>query len=245
MNSPVKSSPLTLLMSGGPSETITRLKSFLVAGNEITLSQPGSDSGSVFEVIYCGVTLRLAVNPDVPDLVGLKQIFCNIDAASLGCAMEIGLGDHVAGGERVPSIIQAVLGAGQKLGVSCGASGAVWHPAGIVSGFDYFSEVVADYLAGGAFPVLAMVNFKAEDDGTIISTGLSLLSGQELQVAAAELNQDEIMRRVVRVAHDVAVNGPVYSPVKLAGIEPDEIVELDPSSDSGLLKMNTYFRPAA
>jgi hypothetical protein len=237
MNNPVKSSPLTLLLNGDVSETLAKLRSFLVTGNGFSLCQPCSDSGSVFEVIYCGVTLRLAIIPNVSNLAGLKQIFCNLEATSIGCAMEVGLGDHVSGGERVPAIIQALLGAGQKLGVAFGALGAIWHPASIVSGFDYFSEVVADYLAGGAFPVLAMINFKAGDDGIINSTGLSLLAGQELRISAAGMNQNEIMRRVVRVAHDIAVNGPILAPAKLTGIEVHEVLKFHPEPETGLVRL--------
>ena len=176
MNSRHDSSPLTLLMGGGVSEIEARLRSFLVAGPEISLSHVGSGNSRILEVVYHGVSLRLAINPNVSGQAALKKIFCNPDAASIGCGVEIGLSDHVAGGERVPAVIQALLGAAREVGISLGASGAIWHPASIVSGFDYFSEAVADYLAGGAFPVLAMVNFRAEDDGTINSTGLSLLS---------------------------------------------------------------------
>jgi hypothetical protein len=116
----------------------------------------------------------------------------------------------------------------------------VWHPANIVSGFSYFSEAVIDYMSGGAFPVLALVNFKAEDDGTINSRGLALLSGQELQVASNDMGQSEAILRVARVAHDIAINGAVNKAVKLAGIVPDEILDLQPVPESGLLRMNIY-----
>jgi hypothetical protein len=225
MNSPVRHAPLTLLLSDSAAEADAALRSLLDGRTEISYSQPGAASGPVYDIVYRGVTFRLTVSRDVPDLAGVKKIFCNLDSASIGCAIGIELSDHVAGGERVPVIIQALLDASQKLGTSLGAVGAVWHPANVVSGFDYFAEVVADYLGGGAFPVLAMVNFKAGHDGMINSTGLSFVSGQELQIAGGSMEQNEIMRRVVRVVHDIAVNGSIQAGTKLTGIEVDEVLE--------------------
>jgi hypothetical protein len=245
MSSPAQSAILTLLLSDTVVNTETALRSIVDAGNDISLSQAGSSYGSALEIVYCGVTFQLTMNPILPEMSGLKKIFCNLDPSSVLSIIDIRLGDHIAGGERVPAIIQALLDVAQKLGTLLGAKGTIWHPANIVSGFPYFSEVVADYLNGGHFPALALVNFKREDDGVITSTGLALLSGQELQVRQSEMDQTEIMRRVVRVVHDIATNGPVRDAVKLAGIECGEIVELEPLSDSGFLKMNAYSHPAA
>jgi hypothetical protein len=245
MNSPVKSAPLTLLLSGSASEAETKLRSLLETDSEISLAHAGAGNGTSFEIVFRGVTFQLAITSTVPELGGLKKIFCNLDPALVGCAVDLILGNHVAGGEQVPAIIQAMLGVARKLGSSLGAKGTIWHPADIVSGFPYFSEAVADYVEGGAFPALVLVNFTGGDDGVITSHGLALLSGQELQVGATDMDQSEMMRRVVRVVHDIATNGPVRSAVKLAGIERDEIIELKPLSDSGFLKMNAYSRPAA
>jgi hypothetical protein len=245
MNSPVKYVPLTLLLSSSASEADTGLRSLLENGIEISLSQPGSVSGSVYEVVYRGVTFRLTISQDVPELAGIKKIFCNLDASSIGCAIGLELSDHVAGGERIPAIIQALLGAGQKLGTSLGAVGAVWHPANIVSGFDYFSEAVADYLGGGAFPVLLMVNFRAGHDSMINSTGLSFVSGQELQIAGGGMEQNEIMRRVVRVAHDIAVNGSIQAGTKLSGIEVDEVLEFSLLPEPGRIRLDIRFNQEA
>jgi hypothetical protein len=244
MNSMAKSPPLTLLLTDSASGAETRFRALIETDSGITSSQASSGAGHGFEVVYLGVTFRMTISSAVPDLAGLKQIFCNLDPALVGCAIHISLGDHVAGGERVPAIIQALLGVAKKLGTSLGATVTIWHPANIMSGFAYFSEVVADYLGGGAFPVLALVSFKGGDDGLITSNGLALLSGQELLADAGEMDQSEIMRRVVRVVHDIATNGPVRNAVTLAGIEPDEIVELQPLPDGGLLKMNATAAPA-
>lgn len=243
MVSPVKSGPLTLLMGDDPVEVLARLRPLLEADTEFTLPHTGAQHASSFEIVYRGVSLQLAIGAPIEGMAGLKNIFCNLDPASIRSGIDIGLGDHVAGGERVPAILQGLLGLAQILGSSLGAVAVMWHPAQIVSGFGYFSETVSDYLAGGAFPVLAMVNFKGEADETINSRGLSFLAGQELQIVARGMEQSEMMRRVVRVVHDIATNGPVLEAVKLGGVEPGEVIELQP--EAGLLKMRAYSIPNA
>jgi hypothetical protein len=241
----MQSALLTLLLNDTMADTEAALESILETAEDISLSQTGFISGSAIEVVYCGVGFQLTIRATSPDMPGLKKIFCHLDPSSVGSVIDLRLGDHVAGGERVPAIIQALLGVAQKLGTSIGAVGVVWHAANILSGFPYFSEVVADYVDGGVFPALALVNFKGGDDGTITSVGLALLSGQELQVCPGELDQREIMRRVVRVVHDIATNGPVRDTLQLVGLEPGEIVDLEPLPESGLVKMNAYSRPSA
>lgn len=240
MNKPVPSAPLTLLLGDALSEAGPALRSFLDSDSGFSVANRGFGTSPVAEIIYQGVSFMLSLAPHDRDIAHAKPIFCNLDPALVRCAIDIRLGENVAGGERVPAIIQALLDIAQKLGSTLKAQAVLWHPANIVSGFGYFSQAVADYLASGAFPVLALVNFKADEDGVINSSGLSLLSGQELQVSPSALSPHEMMQRVVRVVHDIAVNGPVRAPVKLNGIEAGEIVELEPLPAHGLLRMTLY-----
>lgn len=243
MHSPVKSAPLTLLIGDTASNVETGLRNLLASHDEFSIIRGGLAHKAAFEILYRGVSLILSVNAQVGELSALKQIFCNLDVATVGCGLEIGLGDHVAGGERVPAIVQALLGAAENLGSSLDAVATIWQPADIVSGFEYFSGAVTDYLAGGSFPVLALVSFKAGPDGAIDSKGLAFLSGQELHVLPASMDQADLMRRVVRVVHDIAVNGPMSEPARLSGIEPGEILELKPLPGSAVLKMHAYLEP--
>lgn len=237
MNEPVKSAPLTLLMHDAAADVSALLHSLFETDAELSVAHNGLKFGSATNIVYQGVSFVVSVGRNNQDLSKLKSVFCNPEPLLILSGINVGLGEHVAGGERVPAIMQALLRLAQKLGSALNAQGLVWHPANIVSGFSYFSEVTSDYLAGGAFPVLALVNFKADSDGVISSTGLAFFSGQELQVATAAMDQTEMMRRVVRVVHDIAVNGPVTDAVKLDGIEKDEILELQPRNDGGLLQV--------
>ena len=237
MNEPVKSAPLTLLMHDAAAEISLSLHSLFETDTELSVAHNGLKFGSATNIVFQGVSLVVSVGRHNQDLSKLKSVFCNLEPSLILSGIDIGLGEHVVGGERVPAIMQALLGLAQKLGSALNAQGLVWHPANIVSGFSYFSEVISDYLAGGAFPVLALVNFKADSDRVISSTGLAYLSGQELEVANSAMDQAEMMRRVVRVVHDIAVNGPVTEAVKLDGIESGEVLELLPLIDGELLEM--------
>ena len=236
----VKPPIVSVLIAQDLAVTIKALQAVLAECDGFVLPQSGRRGGDVFEIAYCGISLTLAVRSDLPDIAPYKKIFCNLDGSDIGCYISIELGDHVDGGERVPAVVQAILGVAAQLGTSLDAVGVMWHPAHVVSGFPYFCEAVNDYLAGGAFPVLALINFKAEMDGNINTNGLAWLSGQELSIAPGILNQNDMMRRAVRVVHDIATNGPVKQHVKLSGIEPDEVIELEPLLDMPIVRMNSY-----
>lgn len=207
-------------------QTANLLRAAPSSGAFFTISS--GDPGNTGCVILCsGVQLKISV-AGACDVSGFKHIFCNVDPALVGSVISIELGSHLAGGEKVPAIVKALLSAAAGIGKIADAFAVMWLPGSTISGFEYFARVVAEYDADGVFPVLALVNFKKDDDGTIRSSGLDWLSGQELCVAPAAVSETEIMRRVMRVAHDMATNGPVTSDTDLDGIDENETVELRP-----------------
>lgn len=217
---------MILLFPSPPTEVAQKLGAD--ARVQLTSGRIAANSG--FGILHHGIALTLTIG-GAHDLAGYKQIFCNIDAGSVGSSVAIALGDHVQGGGKVAAIVRELLGAGKLIGEICRASAIVWQPAKTVSGFEYLAQAVGEYANGGAFPVIALINFQSDSSGEIHSTGLSWLSGQELSVVPSGLSESEAMRRVVRVAHDIAVNGPVSSDVDLEGIETGETVELRPVDD--------------
>ena len=232
--------PLTLLVGAPVAEVSRAFRSFIEADKDYTAVNADLNRSVKTEIFYHGVSFIVSIQKPIADRARFKNIFCNVKPSSMGCGVSIGLDAHVAGGEQVPAIIQALLAVARSIGTSLGAQAVIWHPAGVISGFAYFSEAVSDYCAGGAIPVLALVNFKSESDGKINSTGLSYLSGQELQVARSAMDDSDMMRRVVRVVHDMAVNGQISKTLKLVGIEPEEVVELQPLPEYGHVQMKVY-----
>jgi hypothetical protein len=240
MNSSDDIAPLTLLTKHQASDLVNLLSDLVAKDSEIALAEASAVSGKAFEIVYSGVTFLVAIKPEMDDIAAFKKIFCSFEPSQIRCGLDISLGSHVAGGERVPAIVQALFATARKIGGVCAAVALVWRPASIVSGFEYFEEAVADYLAGGAFPVLAMVDFKSEPNRVIATTGLAILSGQELRIECGAMTESEMMRRVVRVVHDIATNGPVLEDVIMDGLEPAEKLKLGPVSGIALLTMTTY-----
>jgi hypothetical protein len=241
MNSLEDTAPLTLLTNMEATKLAENLRLLTATTGEMKLTQMGAVSGNTFEVVYCGVTFIISISLENGNFSGLKEIFCGFDPLQIQSGLNIALSAHVAGGERVPAIIRTLLELAQKLGCSCQAVATVWRPAVIVSGFEYFEPVVRGYLTGGAFPVLAMVNFKSRPEGVITTNGLGTLSGQELQIECGTMDQADVMQRVVRVAHDLAVNGPVNEQLSLDGMDVGEKLKLEPSSGAALLKVTIEF----
>jgi hypothetical protein len=231
------SAPLCLLVPTAETETADILRKAASSNGILTITsgQP-EHNGCIIQV--SGMQLKMSVS-GAGDITGFKNIFCNIDEASIGSVVSIALGHHLDGGEKVPAIVKSMLSAAAMIGAMTGAFAAMWLPARTISGFDYFARVVAEYDEGGVFPVLALVNFRKEDDGTIRSTGLDWLAGQELAVAPSHLSDSELMRRIVRVAHDLAVGGAITGDLELAGIEDNERIVLSPDIAGRTLMMRT------
>lgn len=240
MNSPEDTAPLRLLSKINVLELADIIGASTASNSEITLTPLGPTNNRAFEVVYCGVTFTISVTHENYALSGLKEIFCNFDPAHVQSRINIALGPHVAGGERVPAIVRTLLDVALKMGVASSAVATIWRPANIVSGFAYFEEAVDSYLSGGAFPVLAMINFKTGADGIITTTGLATFSGQELQIDCGMMDNAEIMRRAVRVSHDLAVNGPILSKTTVEGLSQGEKLDLDPDYDGMRLNMKSF-----
>lgn len=218
-------------------ETANLLRTTASSGAVFTMSSGQPENADC--IILCnGMQLKISVT-GACDVGGFKNIFCNVDETLIGSVISIELGNHLAGGEKIPAVVKAMLSAASAIGQATAAFAVMWLPAKTVSGFDYFARVVAEYDHGGVFPVLALVNFKKEDDGTIRSSGLEWLAGQELVVAPSLLSDSELMRRILRVAHDLAVSGAIIDDIELAGIEADERIILSPEMGERTLKMRT------
>lgn len=243
MNSFENSAPLKLLSNLTVSEAAGVIRASANLAEGMTVTRVGATGGQTFDIQYCGVAFVVSISNEHGNIAGFKKIFCNLEPSKIQSVVHIALGAHVAGGERVSAIIRTLLEVAVTIGTSCNALAAVWMPASVISGFDYFRQSVEGYLAGGAFPVLAMVAFKSGPGRTIASNGLATLSGQELLIDCGKMDEADMMRRAIRVAHDLAVNGPVNAILTLDGLEVGERLELEPVSGAALLKLKIISVP--
>lgn len=197
------------------------------------VSEDGRDvtTGGLANLRFNGIGFQCNQGDVDPIWSGFKAVFANPDWKKLSSFLAINLGDHVDTGRRSPSIVKHLFSLSLALGEKLDCKAVIWNPAQIISGFPYFSEAVEQYQAGGPFPVLALVDFLIAKDDSISTAGLSWFSGQELALYASHLAPLELVRRAVRIAHDVACNGAIESKLEIEGLDAGELLMLSPSAN--------------
>lgn len=185
-------------------------------------------------MVYHGMAFQYDLKP-VSRVDGDHYIFCNDDAAAFRSALHLRLGSAVASGRGVPCVILALLQLGAVLGEQLNAAAAQWHPAAIVSGFDYYREAVGQYANGAAFPALLCVGFDTTQPYTVRTRGLKWLSGQELVFDHPNMPRGHAMRYVVRLVHDIATQGAVDAAIDVPGLHAGETVRLSPDIQNDML----------
>lgn len=102
--------------------------------------------------------------------------------ASNSAATGFTLGEHLVAGRHMTPINLALLKIGQIIGNNLSATGIIWVPARIHSGFEYFSEATYHYDNEGIFPLLSQVAVLEPSDGQIQTRGLDYFCGYELRI---------------------------------------------------------------
>lgn len=92
------------------------------------------------------------------------------------------LSEHLIAGRHMTSINLALLKIGQIIGNNLSATGIIWVPARIHSGFEYFSEATYHYDNEDIFPLLSQIAVLDPSDGQIQTRGLDYFCGYELRI---------------------------------------------------------------
>lgn len=194
-------------------------------------STPTMSSGTI---IYHGMAFQYDLKPQ-STVTADHYIFCNLETSALRSAVHLRLGGAVASGRAVPAVTLAMLQLGVELGKALNVAAVQWHPAAIISGFDYFREAVTQYAEGAAFPAMVCVGFDVTQSDIIRTCGLKYLSGQELVFDHPGMPRHDAMRYVVRLVHDIATQGAIEAPLEVRGMNAAEAVRLIPNADSNVL----------
>lgn len=201
---------------------------------------PQMQSADALTLRFCGVVLRLSV-VDVPDDLSLADpIFCNVDIARIQCAIAVDFADDTKLGMQVPPLIRNMLDFAAKIADAMQPVALLWKPQNILSGRDYFCEAVERYVDGGPFPSLLLVQFRG-GEGTITTAGLELLVGQEIEFELDDKSSSEGIHRLVRLVHDMMINGPIGTAMDVPGIDAGEYLRLTPSADGAHLHVRKIF----
>lgn len=161
----------------------------------------------------------------------MEHIFCKPPTKKTP-GIGIALDEHIMSARHSQTVNRALLQLARHVGQSLNAATIVWQPAQLHIGFDYFIGATDHYIAGGPFPVLAQIAISETAKGEFQTSGLSYFSDQEITITApAGYAPNEVVKRLVRIAHDIATNGKIEAKIETDGFVSGETLVLTPQDD--------------
>jgi hypothetical protein len=228
--------PLVILFNQPLSELKRQFQSLVESSVDLLIEASVDQTNSSLKVQEGSLGFDVDWSDEPPSLSGYRPVFLAPSAPKALSALSIKLNADIAGGERVAPIARAMLAFGARIVRQLSAAAVIWTPAKIVSDPVFFAENVENYANGEVFPVLVTVDFDyADDEYTLHSTGLSWFSGQEIELRGGNLHGQELVRRAVRLVHDIGTNGAVTGAQQVADLDPDKIIDMQPQQQGDVL----------
>lgn len=178
------------------------------------------------EILSNGLTFDctgLAPGPDEPQPpvgtpVGLRSM-------PAGEVIALAPGPHLVGAAGLLPVLQAIARLGVELAALPGVKALVWSPAASWVAPELFRRSIGDWLAGGAFPGLALTSLERERNGAMVSRGLHLLIGQEVRFEPDKRLPSAAMARLaVRLIHELVQSGPLMFERDFKGPEGEHLL---------------------
>jgi hypothetical protein len=173
------------------------------SGPRFSLSHmPSAEEGWV-EILASGLTFDCAgLAPASPSATPTGGALLGLERQPEGEAISLSPGPHLAEAAGMLPVVRALAGLGARLAALPGAVAVFWNPARCWMPTAYFCKVVDNWLADGPFPALGLTSLERESDGSIVSVGLALMTGQELRfLPDPKLVPADIARIAVRLIH--------------------------------------------
>jgi hypothetical protein len=228
--------PLVILFDQPLSELKRKFQSLVDNSSDLLIEASVDQAHSSLKVQEGSVGFDVDWTEDPPALSGYRPVFLASSAPKALSALSIKLNADIAGGERVAPIAKAMLAFGARLVRQLSAAAVMWTPGKIVSDPVFFAENVENYAKGEVFPVLVTVDFDYEnDERTLRSSGLAWFSGQEIKLHGGDLHGQELVRRAVRLVHDIGTNGAVTSPQRVPDLDPANTIDMVPVQEGDVL----------
>lgn len=211
-------------------------------GFAVTLESEVSEQDLYWaELLANGLTFDLAglapgnpaIGMDKGHMFGLPEGF---DPS--GCeGLTLSPGPHlISGGPMIP-VLRCLAWLAAELSGLEHLQAIAWRPARTVCGPVYFRDAVMRWIGGGAFPALGLTALVPQADGSLLSEGLALFTGQELLVEAhPALDQQQAAKVALRLLHWLVENGRVDRTMSLTGPS-GETLHLVPQPDEGLVRV--------
>jgi hypothetical protein len=211
------SSVLSLVFAEGQRPDVAALTSLAKAslqratGVRFAISHLPAVAEGWAELLASGLTYDCAgLQPAAPSTIPVGGALLGLERQPVGEGISLSPGPHLAEAMGMLPVVRTLAGLGARLCSLPGAVGVCWNPARCWMPPTYFCKVVDNWLADGPFPALGLTSLERESDGSIVSVGLALLTGQELRfVPDAKLIPAEIARIAVRLIHALIETGPL------------------------------------
>lgn len=243
--------PLLLLFSEFSIDDLARL----LSSNEniILRSKPQKLSqndrliryNASWNIQFEGLELDMHWFEDCLDIMSYKQLFCNIGETSFQSGIAISFGSHIKNGRKNAAIISSLFRYVRLLIENSKSIAVAWNISSIISDSQYFVDVIDQFEKGGAFPILSTIDFIYDSEGMLRSSGLSYFSNQEIHYECRHLNEAESMKRMTRIAHDIAVNGAYSNSMEVDGLDGDERIFITIDEDVSIAKVRSVFKTAS
>lgn len=233
--------PLILLFDQAPHEMKRRLLLLAEDSPDLLVEITSDQSVLSAKVQHGSVGFDVFWTEETPVLSGYRSVFFGTLAPGKSTLLSINLTEDLAGGERVAPIAKALLVFGARIARQLSAKAVMWTPGKIISDPAFFGENVENYAKGEVFPVLVTVDFDYEDDErTLRSSGLDWFSGQEIELSGGGFQAQDLVRRAVRLVHDIGTNGAVTSRQQVSDIDADNVITLEPMPESNVLRCEIH-----
>jgi hypothetical protein len=219
--------PLFLIFSCDAAEVIAGIDDFVRDSDGAVARALPSVSPSDQSLIWNGLQFALCL-AELPELAADAQpILCSSMGTKSSIVFSLNFSEHAAGGSRLPEIAQAFLKFAALLVRYLSPDRVLWVPGNLLVDPEYFAETVADYTKGGAFPVLATIKLTWSPEKDRLQTeGLEWFSGQEVECAVEGGSEQDWLRRIVRLVHDIATNGPLTTDQAVPDLDENQQVLL-------------------
>lgn len=222
-----RQSPLYLVFSCDAAKVIAGIDEFVRDSNGAVARALPSASRSDHNLVWNGLQFSLCLAELPGQVVEAQPILCSSMPSGNGDVFALNFSDHVTGGNQLPEIAQAFLKFAALLVKHLGPDRVLWTPGNLLVDPAYFAETVGDYADGGAFPVLATIQLIWSPEKDKLRTkGLEWFSGQEVLCEVDKGSEQDWLRRIVRLVHDIATNGPLTTDQTAPDLDGNRLVVL-------------------
>ena len=152
-------------------------------------------------------------------------------------AISVSPGPHLTSGGTMVPVLRCLAWLATQLAELEHLRAIVWKPARTICSPEYYRDTVGRWIGGGAFPGLGLTALVLQPDGSMISEGLALFTGQELRLdASLAEDKSEGAKVAVRLLHWLVENGKVDQSMSLTGPSGETLV-LEPQPEQGMVRV--------